>query len=151
MGSYLELLPLELKGLDEAALDSALLQRGLSFVTQNPRQYFLLSLSRIPVLFEFWPTKDSSLISNISRVSSYAIALPFMLLGIYQSLQNIRRTKVNFFDSPASLLLIFGLVYCGIHILSWSLVRYRLPVDALFLSFSGLALNSIITKFLKNR
>jgi 4-amino-4-deoxy-L-arabinose transferase-like glycosyltransferase len=148
-GNYLELLPVELKGLDEASLDSALLARGLSFVTQNPRQYILLSISRIPVLFEFWPTKDSSLISNISRVSSFAIALPFILLGIYQSLKRIIRKKEIFLDSPVSLLLIFGLVYCGIHILSWSLVRYRLPVDALFLSFSGFALDTIIGKLLK--
>jgi 4-amino-4-deoxy-L-arabinose transferase-like glycosyltransferase len=52
MGNYRDLLPLELKGLDEAHLDSALLSRGLSYVAQNPGKYFLLSLSRIPVLFE---------------------------------------------------------------------------------------------------
>ena len=149
MGNYLELLPIELKGLNEAALDSALLKRGLSFVTQNPGQYFLLSFSRIPVLFEFWPTKDSSLISNFSRVSSFALALPFMLIGIFLALRNLIQTKAIFFDSPVSLILLFGLVYCSIHILTWSLVRYRLPVDALFLSFSGFALDSIIGKIYK--
>lgn len=151
MGNYRDLLPLELKGLDEAALDSELLKRGLSYVAQNPGKYILLSLSRIPVLFEFWPSSDSSLISNVSRVLSFAIALPFMLLGVYQALSRIRITKSDFLESPVSLLLLFALVYCGIHILTWSLVRYRLPVDALFLSFAGLALYNLINPLINKR
>ena len=144
MGNYRDLLPLELKGLDEAALDSALLKRGLTYVIQNPGTYILLSLSRIPVLFEFWPTGDSSLISNVSRVASFAIALPFMLLGIYMSLRRIKSQKSVFLDSPVSLILLFVIVYSGIHILTWSLVRYRLPEDALLLSFAGLAINNLV-------
>ena len=144
MGNYRDLLPLELKGLDEAALDSELLKRGLTYVIQNPGTYILLSLSRIPVLFEFWPTSDSSLISNVSRVASFAIALPFMLLGIYMALRSIKRQKSDFLDSPVSLILLFVIVYSGIHILTWSLVRYRLPEDALLLSFAGLAINNLV-------
>lgn len=151
MGNYRDLLPLELKGLDEAALDSALLERGLTYVAQNPGKYILLSLSRIPVLFEFWPTSDSSLISNVSRVASFAIALPFMLLGIFMALKRLKNQKTDFLESPVSLLLLFVLVYSGIHILTWSLVRYRLPEDALLLSFAGLALYNLIFNLYNKR
>lgn len=140
MGNYLDLLPLELKGLDEAALDSELLKRGMDFVRQNPGQYALLSVSRIPILFQFLPTAQSSLISNLSRVSSFALALPFMLAGIFLSLKELWKQKRAVLDHPLSLLLIFGFVYASIHILTWSLVRYRLPIDALFLVFAGYAL-----------
>lgn len=148
MGNYLELLPLELKGLDEAALDSELLKRGLDFVWQNPAQYALLSLSRVPVLFQFLPSSQSSLISNIARVTSFALAMPFMLAGIIISAKELTRQKRTFFDEPVSLLLIFGVVYASIHILTWSLVRYRLPIDALFLVFAGFALNRIVNHLL---
>ncbi len=143
MGNYLDLIPTELLGLNEAALDSELLKRGLDFVVHNPIQYLLLSLSRIPILFQFLPSEQSSLISNISRVTSFALALPFMLAGIFLSLKDLIRQKKLFFDSPISIILIFGVVYTTIHILTWSLVRYRLPVDALFLIFAGLALGKL--------
>lgn len=146
MGNYLELLPIELKGLDEAALDSELLKRGLDFVVQNPLQYLLLSLSRIPILFQFLPSGQSSLISNISRFTSFSLALPFMLAGIFLSLKDLIRQKKPFFDSPVSIILIFGVVYAAVHILTWSLVRYRLPVDALFLIFAGLALGKLLER-----
>ncbi len=145
MGNYLELLPIELKGLNEAALDSALLKRGFSFVIENPGQYLLLSLSRIPVLFEFLPNPQSSLISNLSRITSFALALPFMIVGIWISLRDLLKRKTYFFDSPISLILGFGFIYSAIHILTWSLVRYRLPVDALFLIFAAVALQKSFT------
>jgi 4-amino-4-deoxy-L-arabinose transferase-like glycosyltransferase len=147
MGNYLEMLPIELKGLDEAALDSELLNRGLSFVKENPGQYLLLSLSRIPILFEFLPSKDSSMISNITRVTSFGFALPFMIVGIWLSIKSLIKIKASFFNSPICPILGFGIIYSGIHILTWSLVRYRLPIDALFLIFAGLSLSKLVQFF----
>jgi 4-amino-4-deoxy-L-arabinose transferase-like glycosyltransferase len=50
MGTYRDLIPVEVRrlGLDEAALDQALLGRGIQFVLEDPGRYILLSLSRIP-------------------------------------------------------------------------------------------------------
>jgi hypothetical protein len=39
-----------------------------------------------------------------------------------------------------TLVYLFLLLYTGIHILTWTLIRYRLPVDAVLLAFAGLAL-----------
>jgi hypothetical protein len=33
----------------------------------------------------------------------------------------------------------FIVIYTGIHVLTWTLIRYRLPVDALLVIFAGLA------------
>jgi 4-amino-4-deoxy-L-arabinose transferase-like glycosyltransferase len=76
MGTYQDLVPVELRKLDEAALDQALLRRGLQFVIDDPKRYILLSLSRIPIYFQFWPSAGSGLMSNISRVGSFGLALP---------------------------------------------------------------------------
>jgi hypothetical protein len=132
--AYLDLVPAELRGLNEAALDSALLRLGLAFVTDDPGRYALLSLSRVPAFFMFWPSSDSGLISNVVRVLSFGVALPFMLYGLIAALPAWRRWLP---------LYLFAAVYTVIHLLSWALVRYRLPVDALLLIFAAYAVSDL--------
>lgn len=140
MGSYRELIPPELLSLDEAALDQELLQQGIGFIVEDPIRYILLSVSRIPPYFMFWPSSSSGLISNIARVSSFGIMLPFMLYGLYKSFVS---RKIPLIRQPVFLLYMFILVYSAIHILTWTLVRYRLPVDAVLVIFAGLAVVDI--------
>ncbi len=154
--SYQDLIPPELRLLDEAALDAALMRQGIAFVLEDPVRYLLLSLSRIPEYFKFWPSPESGLVSNISRVASFGVFLPFMLYGLYLSLK--RSTQPSGPNSPYStpnpqpptfnlqrtaLLYLFIAVYSAIHLLSWALIRYRLPVDATLIPFAGLALENL--------
>lgn len=136
-GSYGDLIPDELRSLDEAALDQALLQRGIQFIVDDPARYVLLSLSRIPPYFLFWPSSDSGLISNLSRVTSFGLFLPFMLYGLVRSVLDRKRFEST---RPITLLFLFMGVYTLIHVLTWTLIRYRLPVDAVLVIFAGLAL-----------
>lgn len=133
--SYQDLIPADLQAqnLNEAELDQALLQRGLGFVTADPARYLILSLSRIEEYIKFWPSRESGLISNISRVASWGILWPFMLYGLIYYLRPPR------FSPALALLYLFVVVYTGIHLLSWTLIRYRLPVDAILLLFAGAA------------
>ena len=139
---YRAMIPEEVRHLDEAALDSELMKRGIQFVVQDPKRYILLSLSRIPPYFMFWYSPESSTLSNISRIGSFGILLPFMLYGLFLG---IKRTSSfwNLVTSPQGLLILFALVYSGVHILTWTLIRYRLPVDAVLIPFAGLALFDI--------
>jgi hypothetical protein len=134
MGSYQDLIPQELRSLDEAALDQALLGRGIRFVLDDPVRYILLSASRIPPYFMFWPSSDSSAISNLSRVAGFGLYLPFMLIGLWLSFfrKGSARPGLN-------LVYLFVAVYTLIHLLSWTLIRYRLPVDAVLIVFAALA------------
>jgi 4-amino-4-deoxy-L-arabinose transferase-like glycosyltransferase len=143
MGSYDSLIPEELLSLDEASLDQELLKLGIGFIAEDPLRYLQLSISRIPPYFMFWPTAESSLISNLSRVFSFGIMLPFMLYGLYRSY--IGRVK-PLVRQPLFLLYMFIILYTGIHILTWTLVRYRLPVDAVLLIFAGLALVDVLSR-----
>jgi 4-amino-4-deoxy-L-arabinose transferase-like glycosyltransferase len=145
MGSYQELIPEELRDLDEASLDQALLRRGIQFVLADPGRYLKLSISRFPPYFKFWPSPDSSLISNISRVGSYAIFLPFMIGGICYY-YFLGRKKYSHSRSGANLLIFFCILYSGIHLLSWTLIRYRLPVDAVMTVFAGLFISIVLNK-----
>jgi hypothetical protein len=146
MGSYVDLIPEELRILDEAALDQALLKLGLQIVIEDPVRYVRLSLSRIPIYFMFWPSSDSGTLSNISRLASFGLMWPFMLYGwllaIYKAIYlsqaaSLRHRTLDFLATPTCLLSLFILIYAGIHLLSWSLIRYRLPIDAVWLIFAA--------------
>jgi 4-amino-4-deoxy-L-arabinose transferase-like glycosyltransferase len=153
--SYQELIPAELRSLNEAALDKALLARGLEFVFNDPSRYLLLSLSRIPVYFKFWPTSDSTLLSNAARVLSFGLFLPFMLHGLFLAIRRLWQqrgsrglppsligagTAEEFSPALVLLLLLLILIYSGVHIVSWANVRYRLPVDAFLILFAAYAI-----------
>ena len=140
MGTYASLIPAELRHLNEAELDSALLEIGIDNVRGDPERYFWLSLSRIPPYFEFWPSKDSGMISNVSRVASFGLFLPFMLIGLARTVLYKFPSFSSRLKSPLTLVYLFLLAYTGIHLLTWTLIRYRLPLDAFLVIFAGLTL-----------
>lgn len=142
--SYQSLIPQELRDLNEAALDRALLQQGLGFIQADPIRYFILSLSRIKDYFMFWPSPNSGLISNVSRLASFGLLCPFMAYGF---ITNLRRA----FSSSILILYLFTAAYTVIHLLSWALVRYRLPVDAVLLVFAGATLVEVWVKLRQNQ
>lgn len=143
MGSYGDLIPQELRKLDEAALDQALLREALGFIGQDPARYVRLSISRIPAFFMFWPSADSDLISNVARAGGFGLLLPFIVYGLGRAF--VPKPPVQRFSLglPSNLLLLFVLFYTLIHLLSWALVRYRLPVDAVFMIYAGLAFTDL--------
>ncbi|HJS17330.1 MAG TPA: glycosyltransferase family 39 protein [Anaerolineales bacterium] len=122
--------PDELKGRNEAELDRALTQRGIKFILADPERYLWLSLDKTLEYFWFWPSATSSRISNLNRVLSFGLFLPFMLLGLYLSFSRWRSFAV---------LYLFIVIHTGIHLLTWPAPRYRLPVDAVSMIFAGLA------------
>lgn len=146
-GNYLSVIPEKYRRLDEAALDQALLGEGLKNILADPLRYILLSLSRIPHYFMFWPSSSSGLISNLTRVGSFGLFLPFILYGLYLWLSNRIPEAKRSIEHPLFLLVLFAVVYSGIHIFTWTLVRYRLPVDAVMILFAGVGLIDIGRRF----
>ncbi len=136
--SYTDLIPAELLALDEAALNDALMARGLDFVRLDPARYLRLSASRLADYFQFWPSASSSRLSNWVRVASFGLMLPFMLSGLWLSRRRWRACMP---------LYLYAGSYALIHLLSWALIRYRLPVDAILLVFAGLSVHRIMARW----
>ncbi|MBK7896864.1 MAG: glycosyltransferase family 39 protein [Candidatus Promineifilaceae bacterium] len=147
-GEYIEMIPPELltQGLNEAELESELLSLGVGYVFDDFGRYLQLSLSRIPSYFVFWPSADSSTISNISRVGSFGLFLPFMLAGLVLSLRQGATSWPEWLKTPQALLLLFMLFYTALHLLTWTLIRYRIPIDAILILYAGLALLTLVEK-----
>jgi 4-amino-4-deoxy-L-arabinose transferase-like glycosyltransferase len=123
--------PKELVGKNEAVLNEALTEKGLEFIISDPQRYLWLTIDKIPEYFKFWPSSDSSQMSNLGRVLSFGLYLPFMLIGLGLSLARWRRFV---------LLYLFMVIHTAIHLLSWPGLRYRIPVDAVLMIFASLAL-----------
>lgn len=138
--SYYDLIPSDLLPLNEAELDRALLKLGLQFVLDDPVRYALLSVSRAQEYFKFWPAPDSGTISNVARVGSFGLVLPFVLYGLWRAGKLTWRASDPYQQASIILLLSFCLIYSGIHLLTWALIRYRLPVDAVLLIFAALGI-----------
>ena len=90
------------------------------------------------IILGYGPLK-SGLISNLSRVLSFGLLWPLMAYGL---ISQGRRA----FSSEILILYLFIIIYTGIHLLSWALVRYRLPVDAVLIIFAGATLVEIQMK-----
>jgi hypothetical protein len=145
--SYADLIPDELRSLNEAELDRALLQRGIGFVVDDPVRIFWLSLGRAIEYFKFWPSAGSGTISNLSRLGSFGLTIPFILYGLWLSLTPVRHPKQPGQRSAIVLLYSFIGIYTVLHLLSWALIRYRLPVDAVLLIFAALGLGTVARRF----
>lgn len=116
---------------NEAQWDRLLMARGFQFIVDDPLRYVQLSASRIADFFMFWPSPESVLINNIGRVASFALFLPVMIYGLWLSRSHWRELQ---------LLYLFMIFYTVMHLLTWAMIRYRLPVDAVLLVFAALAL-----------
>jgi 4-amino-4-deoxy-L-arabinose transferase-like glycosyltransferase len=123
-------IPQALYGLNEAQLDQALTRRGVEFIIADPNRYFWLTLDKTLEYFRFWPSSESSGISNLNRVLSFGLYLPFMLVGLGLSISRWRHFVI---------LYVFIAVHTAIHLLTWPSPRYRLPVDAVLMIFAALA------------
>lgn len=143
---YRELIPLGLLRLDEARLDQALLIEGIREVRRDPMRYAQLSISRSKEYFKFWPSASSGLASNVVRMLSFGLVLPFAVLGLCVAARKRRASdfldgadsrRGEVFPAGRGLLYLFVFVYTLIHLLSWALIRYRLPVDALLVVFAS--------------
>ncbi|MCL4396526.1 MAG: glycosyltransferase family 39 protein [Chloroflexi bacterium] len=128
--NYVAPIPPELRGLPEPAIDRALLREGIGFIVADPIRFILLSINRTKDYFWLVPSGDSSLISNISRLFSFTLYLPFMVYGLYLSRKNWRLCLP---------LYLYAAFDTGLCLISWSAPRYRLPTDSLMMVFAGLA------------
>jgi 4-amino-4-deoxy-L-arabinose transferase-like glycosyltransferase len=134
--------PEELTGQNEAELDRALTRKGLEFIVADPQRYLWLNLDKTGEYFKFWPSSDSSRMSNLVRVLSFGLYLPFMFLGVCLSLSRWRSFV---------LLYLFIVIHTAIHLLSWPGLRYRLPVDAVLMVFAGVALLELARRLINWR
>jgi 4-amino-4-deoxy-L-arabinose transferase-like glycosyltransferase len=132
-------IPVDLKAADynEAQLNNALTLRGLQFIIEDPLRYAALSFDKFKLFFNFGFLPESDLSSNLMRVFSFGVYLPFYLYGLVHSFRSWQRY---------SLFYLFAVIFSSMHILTWASVRYRLPIDAILMPFAAFAILDLYHK-----
>lgn len=128
-------IPDEVLALDnDVLITNRLLEMALDNIVHDPANFVMLTLTRLRELFVFWPTADSTLQSNLLRLFSFGLIVPFTLYGLFV---NLRR-----FGELAPIYL-FGVIHVGIYAVTWTMVRYRVPLDPFFILFAAYTLHQI--------
>lgn len=135
-------LPDDLRSMDlnEPQWDRELLRRGIGFILADPVRYLQLSASRVLDYFEFWPT-ETTVLHNAGRLLSFTLFLPVALAGFVLAARQAWRASSGWLalvSHPVSLLSLFILFYSLLHLFTWAMPRYRLPVDAVAMPFAAL-------------
>lgn len=129
-------IPEDVLALDnDSKITKALLAMGVENVLNDPGHFILLTITRLREFFKFWPTADSSPLANLVRIFSFGLLWPVALAGIAFSLRQWR---------VLSPLWLFMLLHTGVYGSSWTMIRYRVPLDAILVIFAGLAVTVLV-------
>jgi 4-amino-4-deoxy-L-arabinose transferase-like glycosyltransferase len=115
---------------NDVDMTSQLLKMGIENVLTDPGNFAMLTLTRLREFFKFWPSSDSNLMNNILRVVSFGIMWPFSLAGLVLSRKEWRTLLP---------LYLFMIIHTGIYAITWTMIRYRIPLDAVLIPFASLA------------
>ncbi|MCB0120684.1 MAG: glycosyltransferase family 39 protein, partial [Caldilineaceae bacterium] len=116
---------------NDVLITNSLLRMAVANILADPWNFVMLTITRLRELFIFWPTSASTLQSNLLRVLSFGLIVPFALYGIAA---NLRR-----FGELAPIYLFF-IIHVGVYAVTWTMVRYRVPLDPFFILFAAYTL-----------
>lgn len=124
-------IPPEVLALDnDVDITNELLRRGIQNILHDPGLFVMLTITRLREFFLFWPTPGSDLLANALRVFSFGLMWPFALAGLWLSRRQWRDLLPIY---------IFMLTHTGIYAVTWTMIRYRVPLDAFLILFAALA------------
>jgi 4-amino-4-deoxy-L-arabinose transferase-like glycosyltransferase len=128
-------------GLDEYERDKFYTKQALSFMQQNPKHYITLYFLKVANYFNFrnelLTASESSKLKDLIMLCTYGI---FLLIAIFRILIS-RRYPLSKFE------VFLILLYVGnafVSALTFSRIRYRLPLDYLLIAFASLFMEKII-------
>ena len=123
---------------NDAQITNQLLAMGIHNVLNDPRLFASLTITRLREFFTFWPTPDSTTPANVMRVFSFGILWPFAVAGIWLTKSDWRKLLP---------LYLFMLIHTAIYAISWTMIRYRIPLDAMLIIFAAFTIVCIIRKY----
>jgi hypothetical protein len=127
---------------NDVIITNTLLRMGVQNVLNQPWDFVMLTLTRLREFFLFWPTTDSTFAANLLRVFSFGVIVPFALYGFFA---NLRR-----FPELAPIYL-FMVVHTGIYAVTWTMIRYRIPLDPFFILFAAYSVQVVYQQLVQPR
>jgi 4-amino-4-deoxy-L-arabinose transferase-like glycosyltransferase len=130
-------IPPDVLALDnDVDITNELLRRGIQNIVNDPALFVMLTLTRLREFFLFWPTAESDTLANLLRVFSFGLMWPFALAGLWLSRRQWRDLLPIY---------IFMLMHTGVYAITWTMVRYRVPLDTFLIPFAAVAAVQLFT------
>jgi 4-amino-4-deoxy-L-arabinose transferase-like glycosyltransferase len=121
---------------NDVEITNRLLQMAVQNILNDPGMFVMLTITRMREYIVFWPTPSSEPQANLLRMLSWGVLVPFALAGLALARKHW---------SQAMPIFLFIALHTFVHAVSWTMPRYRLPVDAVLIPFGALALVSLVT------
>jgi len=115
---------------NDVDITNELLRRGIQNVLNDPGMFVMLTITRLREFFLFWPTTESDLFANLLRVFSFGLMWPFAAAGLWLSRRQWRDLLPIY---------IFMVMHTGVYAVTWTMIRYRIPLDAFLIPFAAVA------------
>jgi len=131
--------PEVLKSKNDVIITNTLMKMAIQNIVNDPRLFVSLTITRLREFFTFWPTTDSSTLANVLRVFSFGIMWPFAVAGLW-----ISRGRWK----ALTPLYIFLIIHTGVYAISWTMIRYRIPMDVILIIFAGVAIDNLYQRLI---
>lgn len=123
---------------NDAIITNTLLRMGLANVRADPVHFARLTVTRLREFFTFWPTSDSDTMANALRVLSFGWLAPLSAVGLAVCARRWRDLMP---------LYLFMFIHTGIYAVSWTMIRYRMPLDAVLVLFGAVVVERIVGRW----
>lgn len=124
---------------NDVTITNQLLQMGLQNVVNEPLRFVFVSLARLRELFTFWPTADSGRLANLLRILSFGWLAPLAAFGVVANLRHWRTLAPIY---------LFILSHTGVYAITWTMIRYRMPMEPFLIMFGAYTIEQIYVRWL---
>lgn len=124
---------------NDVTITNQLLQMGLQNVVNEPLRFVFVSLARLRELFTFWPTADSGRLANLLRILSFGWLAPLAAFGVVANLRHWRTLAPIY---------LFILSHTGVYAITWTMIRYRMPMEPFLIMFGAYTIEQIYARWL---
>lgn len=124
---------------NDVTITNQLLQMGLQNVVNEPLRFVFVSLARLRELFTFWPKADSGRLANLLRILSFGWLAPLAAFGVVANLRHWRTLAPIY---------LFILSHTGVYAITWTMIRYRMPMEPFLIMFGAYTIEQIYARWL---
>jgi 4-amino-4-deoxy-L-arabinose transferase-like glycosyltransferase len=129
---------------DPVARDRAMRDAAIAYIIEEPGRFLSMAWVKFVRMWRAWPSHESY--SNplvvAASVLSFVPVLLLAAIGLILSRRQLRRL------AP---ILLFGLGYTLLHMALVGTIRYRLPLEAFLICFSGVAISALVQTVARRR
>lgn len=130
--------PAVLASHNDVLINNQLLKLGVQNVIHDPLRFGFVTLARLRELFTFWPTADSGRLANLLRLLSFGWLAPLAAWGLVANLSRWRTLAPIY---------LFLLIHTGIYAITWTMIRYRMPMEPFLIMFGAYTLVTLYERW----